>query len=61
MTGSPEIEDRHQQLGRNDSRLDAKTFPAKVQDIILITSQEIVALACKERQTYMYTICNLIE
>ena len=21
MTGSPEIEDRHQQLGRNDSRL----------------------------------------
>ena len=56
MTGFQEIADQHQQLERSD-----KTFPEKVQDIILIAYQEIVKLACTEPPTCMYTHCNLTD
>ena len=61
MTGFQEIEDQHQQLERSGNRIVTNTFPEKVQDIILITPQEMVGLTCTERQTCMHTNCNLTD
>ena len=38
-----------------------KAFPEKVQDIILITSQKAVELACTEQQACMQSICDLTD